>query len=392
MSPIEIAWTVVGVIIGILITGVWSFAGMTPPEFRNARICLNCSAALLGGMEIVWYAQTGYPFYWRVAVACLICLTIGIGLPEGLRWIQRRELKAAEVTLPPPNPPSANHIGTPASSSAPPSTSGTPTESPHKVLPPPLKRRKAFSTIIPFAIDSFHAGIPYNSNNTDPLQSTYTELAGISDLPSIRTFDQSSGKLVTPKISDADIENFLGHVMQYYILRTLNEIQNPVTYMSYESGKGTSTVTNSPISVPDEKEYPNEKLFKLFEKLNLQFGNHSGPNDWIWKQFKMKVPSGTNVDFVEVADAGKKNYIVRFERAPDLLLDFRIELTARNQGQGTFPKNFVPASPGQIQDAYAYIFTIHDDLQWRGDHSVGQDYVEWANGLEAGMRKKLVIP
>ena len=106
----------------------------------------------------------------------------------------------------------------------------------------------------------------------------------------------------------------------------------------------------------------------------------------------MKVPSGTKIDFIEVADTGRTKYVVRFERVPDLLLDFSIEPTLRNRGQGTFPKNFVSVLPGEIQDAYTYVFTIHTDLQWKGDRSIGQDYVEWANGLEAGLRKKLVIP
>jgi hypothetical protein len=265
------------------------------------------------------------------------------------------------------------------------------TAAPHKALPP-LIRRKAFSTVIPFAIDNFRAGIPYDSNTKDPLLLTYTTLGGVSQISTSPSFDPISGTFVTPRISDADIQTFLGHVMQYYTLRTVNEIQNPVTYTNFETGKGLSTEMYPPVSVPAESEYPNEKLFELFKKLNLQFLFVSGSNDWMWRQFKMKVPSGTQIEFVDGVDAGKTDYIVRFERVPDLLLDFRIEPTGRNKGQGTFPKYFVPAIPREIQDAYSYVFTIHVDLQWKGDRTVGQDYLEWANGLEAGLRKKLVIP
>ncbi len=263
-----------------------------------------------------------------------------------------------------------------------------------KKQPPPLTRQKAFSAVIPFAIDRFHAGIPYDSNTKDPLILTYTVLAGISEISTSPFLDQASGQLVVRQISDAEIEKFLGHVMQYYILRTINEIQNPVTYMNFETGVGTSMNTNSPVSVPDEKEYPSEKLLQLFDKLSLQFSINSGPRDWMWKNYKMKVPSGTKIDFIDVQYTGKTNYVVHFERAPDLLLDFRIEPALRNRGQGTFPKNFAPAPADvtSIQDAYTYVFTIHTDLQWKGDRSVGQDYIEWANGLEAGLHKKLVIP
>lgn len=92
MSPIEIAWTVVGIIVPILIGAGLTFAGLAPPEFKRARFCFIFAALVLGGMEIVWYTQTGFAFVWRVGIASLICLTIGIGLPETLRWVHRREL------------------------------------------------------------------------------------------------------------------------------------------------------------------------------------------------------------------------------------------------------------------------------------------------------------
>jgi hypothetical protein len=254
-----------------------------------------------------------------------------------------------------------------------------------------LARMKAFSTIIPFAVDRFRAGIPYDTSRTDPLLRTYTDLAAISELPTEPYYDKDE-KLITPKISDDDMEALVGHIMQYYILRTVNEIQNPVTFETYDQGKGLSATTNPPISVPNGQEYPNEKLFKLFEKLKLRFSSDSGANDRIWKTFKMKIPSGTKIDFVEVAESGKTNYIVRFERMPDLVLDFRIEPIQRNRGQGTFPEHFATFRPEEIQEAYSYVLVLHTDLKWTGERSVGQDYAEWVDGLEAGLRKKLVIP
>jgi hypothetical protein len=95
VSPMEIAWTVVGIAVPLAITAGYNFVGLTPPEFRRARFCFILAAVILGGMEIVWYTQTGFPFVWRVIVATLICLTIGIGLPETLRWVHRRELLVA---------------------------------------------------------------------------------------------------------------------------------------------------------------------------------------------------------------------------------------------------------------------------------------------------------
>lgn len=101
MSAIEIAWTVVGVVVPVLVGTGYTCVGLVPPEFRRARYCFYFAATVLGGMEIVWYTQTGWPFIWRVAVASLICLTIGIGLPETLRWMHKRESSGSLPISPP---------------------------------------------------------------------------------------------------------------------------------------------------------------------------------------------------------------------------------------------------------------------------------------------------
>jgi len=100
-TPIEIGWTVVGIVVPLLVGIAVSVVGLNPPESKAARTSLYSAALLLGGMEIVWYMQTGYSFFWRVAIACALCLSIGIGLPEGLRWVKRRELL---IVVPPPAP------------------------------------------------------------------------------------------------------------------------------------------------------------------------------------------------------------------------------------------------------------------------------------------------
>jgi hypothetical protein len=129
VSPMEIAWTVVGIAVPAAISLGYTFVGLTPPEFRRARICFIGAAVALGGMEIVWYTQTGYPFVWRVIVATLICLTIGIGLPETLRWVRNREiLVIGRPTAPPSAPPEAPPTGPPRS---------RPPENPNPATPAP---------------------------------------------------------------------------------------------------------------------------------------------------------------------------------------------------------------------------------------------------------------
>ena len=69
----------------------YACVGFSPPEFKRARICFYLAAMILGSVEVVWYMQSGWSFWWRVAVATAICLIVGIGLPETLRWVGRRE-------------------------------------------------------------------------------------------------------------------------------------------------------------------------------------------------------------------------------------------------------------------------------------------------------------
>jgi hypothetical protein len=103
MSAIEIAWTVVGIIVSIGITAGFAVIGLAPPEFKLARISFWGSSIILAGMDIVWGTETEHSFMWRAIVSGLIGATIFVLLPEGLRLIHRREVL---VLVPPGMPPS----------------------------------------------------------------------------------------------------------------------------------------------------------------------------------------------------------------------------------------------------------------------------------------------
>jgi hypothetical protein len=113
MTGIEIGWTVIGIVVSVLITAGLAMVGYSPAEFRGARACFWLAAFLLGGMDMVWSYQTPHSIWWRVIVGGLIGATIFIALPEGLRWITKREKGAARVISTPNNP-------SPSSSPAPP--------------------------------------------------------------------------------------------------------------------------------------------------------------------------------------------------------------------------------------------------------------------------------
>lgn len=104
MSAIEIAWTVTGMLVSVMVGIGLAAVGYNPPEFRLARRCFWLSSVLLGGMAIVWHVQTGHSLLWRVVVSGLIGAAILILLPESLRWVARRELSAKQSQLPPAEP------------------------------------------------------------------------------------------------------------------------------------------------------------------------------------------------------------------------------------------------------------------------------------------------
>jgi len=263
-----------------------------------------------------------------------------------------------------------------------------------KKQPRPLIKQDAFSTLIPFITEEssgmlIRARIPLDSNDNDPLRLTYSEIASIGDILLMPEVDPQSGVVKAPTLTDVDMRNFLGRVLQYYTLLAIGKMQHTVTAMNYESGKGATTVTTSAVIVPDETEYPKNDLDKLLATAKVPIW----PGGlWVWKWYPLKVPKGTTVSFSEASEGEKLFYSVCFVRVPDFRLDFKIEPAGRNQGQGAFPRYFVSLEQKGIKDAYAYVFVISLNFQWNGDHGDGEPYVEWAHGLFSGLRKKLVIP
>jgi Leucine-rich repeat (LRR) protein len=98
----EIAWTIVGIVATLLVGVGVSVLGLSPPEYTVARACFWVSASLMGGIGIVWELQTEQPTWWRICAGILIWVCVGVGLPESLRWVSKRQA-AAMVNNPPIN-------------------------------------------------------------------------------------------------------------------------------------------------------------------------------------------------------------------------------------------------------------------------------------------------
>jgi hypothetical protein len=97
---VEIAWTAVGVLVLLLLGGTLTLAGRNPPEFRAARVCLWTSALLLCEMDIVWRINTQQTLWFRLLTGIAIWGAVGAGIPEGLRWIAKRQTDASAQRIP----------------------------------------------------------------------------------------------------------------------------------------------------------------------------------------------------------------------------------------------------------------------------------------------------
>ena len=261
----------------------------------------------------------------------------------------------------------------------------------------PIIRRGILTTVIPFAVESggqsVTAEIPEDINRRDPLFMTYVELNGIGCFPTWE-YDPQSQKLRESTVTSEDRTAFLGHTLQYFILRSITEAETTITYYSFEQGVGSTSYTPLPVAVPDAQEYPIEKLDKLWPTLRLHFSTQAGHGDWRWEQYKLKVPTGTSIRFIETPEAENQppTYGVRLERKPDFHLDFKVTPAGFNQGIGTFPKHFVPFKPERIKEAFACSFTISMEFQWNSGPVTATPYIEWAEGLFSGLQKRLVPP
>jgi hypothetical protein len=240
----------------------------------------------------------------------------------------------------------------------------------------PITKKEILTTVIPFAVESNGPGqgvtaeIPHDLNGHDPLFMTYSELNGISYLPTWGYDPQTQKLKIDSTVTDEDRTAFLGRTLQYFILRSIAESEATITHYAYEQGVGTTSDTPLPVDVPDVEEYPIEKLDRLWPAFKIRLSSETGHDDWRWKEYKLKVPIGTSIRFIETPGEENKPpiYSVRLERKPDFHLDFKVMPVGFNKGIGTFPKHFVPLRPDHIKEAFACLFTISMEFQWNSGH------------------------
>jgi hypothetical protein len=258
---------------------------------------------------------------------------------------------------------------------------------------PPIIKRGTFNTLIPFVVHDYYGEVPNETMEAidrDPLGNTYLDLTAIAELPRKREIKDHMA-IISP-LTLAERTDFLGRILQYYLLSSIVMMQYARTTGNYTQGQGTTLNPTYVVAVPDEEEMSAEEAKKVWSSLKLNFRINAGGNDWVWRHYKLKVPTHTKVSVTETPQGDTKIYVVRFERNPDFTFDLTIIPSGFNSGIGTMPRYFQLADPEDAEQAFCHIFRVDMKFQWNSDHSLIDPYLEWANGLFVGLRQKLVIP
>jgi len=138
-----------------------------PHGWMISRMCFTSAVTVLVIKVVLNLEAALYP---KIIIAVLGSIVAGVGVNKINNWVTSLELDEASK-------PSVRAIlireGEKETAKATP-------EGPHNL--PPLIRQGTFSTVIPFAVEDFRAGIPSEFNPKDPLALTYVQLSAISDL------------------------------------------------------------------------------------------------------------------------------------------------------------------------------------------------------------------
>jgi hypothetical protein len=92
MGPIEIMWTITGIMVPLLLGTAWAMIGLSPPEFWIARGAVLAAALILSVASIYWVSALSWPNVPCLLVAAAFGTAALIGFSECLRFINSREV------------------------------------------------------------------------------------------------------------------------------------------------------------------------------------------------------------------------------------------------------------------------------------------------------------
>ncbi len=203
------------------------------------------------------------------------------------------------------------------------------------------------------------------------------QLSGIARFPS--GFDHPP--------SPADMLSFLSKILEYYIYREIFVIQdpNPAPYFSYDSKVGQSTHIEPIINVPDAREYPKSAWLSQIDSLGLYYNQHFGGPDDFSLPTVLRLPAGVKVKIITAPN--NAGFTLKYERLPDLNLDFNVKFPALSTNAMP-PVGLFPKQSRTLDDVGV---TVQSDFHWHGDPSQGEEYRDWGKDIVSGLKSRLAV-
>jgi pimeloyl-ACP methyl ester carboxylesterase len=255
-----------------------------------------------------------------------------------------------------------------------------------EVYPAPIEKTLRFTVMVPFdtALDS--TPIPLDENPDDPLFRTYAELNGLASngtIPESIRDSQESGQITWKPdyVGQADVPQFLGRLLQYYIFRSIDGLQKDTLTVAL----GYPASARAGISVPDAMPYRDESFFRqLADNPFFQpFRYRISGDAMAWKTKPISMPAGTKIKLIEDGDKSKK-YIVRLERPGYFRIEYSVE-SPFGTGLGSVPNHFRTSKSATTMQ-WAFFVTMRYSIQNRTDGRFNpSSYSAWVDALYTGL-------
>ncbi len=391
---VDISWDLLGWIIAFFVPlGVGVIA---LNEFRLAKSCFVVSAVVLFAKVAIWLSQMHMrPYAWML-VSFLVFGTIGVCLIGSIRWVDRKKPGAAAPDL----AGSASLPGPEAKLSRLPVTTKLEASEPSALTaaPSPLTKLEKFVVVVPFDTAHKNLPIPMDLNINDPKRRVYSDLMSIAGRPekqpdgtpwpTERNFDTEAARSV-----------FLGKLLQFYIFRSIDELQRDSEGVEWTAGKGSRPFVRVGIVPPDSAPYPSEALFATLSKSEF-FGPRERMN---WNPNRpVKMPKHTTIHFTEQPSSpqtGPAAYIVRLDRPQYFTIDFRVTqtlgpVTVAGVTGASIPTGFQAAdSVAATTVGCPFIVTVKYEIQRSKQNAEFQpdDYMKWAESLLSALKERLAF-
>jgi hypothetical protein len=343
------SWEVTSVVTAVLI-GV-GFGFLALDDFKLAKLCFLFAAADAIGGVVMSVEKTDLPTWARALLVFALVGSIGVLADWSLKYVGKKQrVKQA-------------------------------------LLKPPIEKTAKFAVMIPFNTAPGSAPIPQDGNPDDPLFRTYREMQSLAmsgtvpeDIRATKEVGQISWQ--AKPISTQEAPAFLGKLLQYYIFRSIDNLQRDSMTVSI----GYPAEARAGIEPPNAEPYPYERLsIELSDNAFFRpFLHRPSGDEMTWKVKPVRMPRGTIIKLIQ----SPEGYLVRLQRPDYFQVEFVVKSFA-GTGVGQVPKHFSTPYVGTTMQ-WTFFVTMHYTIEHPEDKDFNPSiYAQWLDALYEGLHHRL---